>query len=440
MTIVRLTLLEASILFGLLVFGYEIAVSFGRKWAVSVIPNPRHNLYHLGIVDTTSVTTRKERMMRLLQSSHTTTILRNTSFGLIADALLHPTLLAHPKPHHIVILTNSTDENRLEFYVTSALEHKSVTMISIWNLKQQQTPCETIISSRQNVQLIEHRISSLPHMSNCNSKSNRNLQEVAEEKDGNVEDSPIDILFVDGTVELSIEELTNYIHQSSLDETTNFTLLVELKNRSIIPHWVQALTDWDSMTDFSIRLPLPPPRAKQLRNYIVAFPDSRSESFWHLNEAEWNRRLVDKLRDSSKSFALDSTIMSQFAFPSKQSEVEFCRTNSAHVACESGGSGFDPSKHNTPADALFVERSLQGKHAGRGVFSSMDIPPDSYIGIDVAELRLPWTSTQLIYKFTEVDHDIHEFAHEQLFAYFDGYGFIRDVWVRFVSCLVLSFQ
>lgn len=423
----RVTLLESSIIFVLLSVGYQGAILVGRKWSSGLTFPTRQNS-NVDIFDIFEPPLFAERIRRkeqLLQQFVSTSPLAHDQNAILAEALLHPALLAHPDPRHIVILTNSTFENRSHSYIDQAFRHKSVEKVRILQMdKSRQTWASNV--TFQNDPAINKNFR-MPARNGTNSNGiPRNLED-----NGNGEgEIPVSLLFVDSTVALSPAELAAFIHnqQKIFPFSLQFTMIVELVNRAVIPDWVDALSNWDSMSDVTIRLPLPPPSRKQLRNYLVVYQDSHSEAFWHRNEAEWNRKLLDTLVDTRESFVLDSTLMSKFEYPSKHSEVEFCRRHFEHNLCQSGGSGFDPLKPHLPVDLLDVQRSQQGEHSGRGVFATVDIAAKTYIGIEAAPLRLSWTSTHLILQFTEGDNDIHEWAHDDLEAYFDGYGVVRETW------------
>jgi hypothetical protein len=381
---------------------------------------------------------RKEQLLQSLLSTPPSLVedgpSQDSRKAILAEAFLHPALLAHPHPRHIVILTNSTYENRSHSYTNQVVRHKSVEKVRILPIEQLQQSWERNLSIY--IDDGQPRNFRIPPQ---NRTSKQGVPWILQDNSKDGSEIPISILFIDSTVDLSPAELAVHIHRQPtfLPFSDHFTMIVEIEDRSVIPEWVKALSNWETVSDVTIRLPLPPPRRKQLRHYLVAFQDAESEAFFHRNEAEWNRKLLDKLHQDEgetqdESFVLDSTLLSKFEYPSKHSEVEFCQTHVSHKLCQSGGSGFDPFKPHVPVDLLDVQRSLQGEHSGRGVFATVDIAPKSYIGIDTPLIRLPWTSTQLMLEFTERDNDIHSWAHDDLEAYFDGYGFVREPWVSVV--------
>jgi hypothetical protein len=74
--------------------------------------------------------------------------------------------------------------------------------------------------------------------------------------------------------------------------------------------------------------------------------------------------------------------MQLFHYPSKQTETVFCRRNQKLRDCVSGH-GFDPERLNLPLeDTLEVKQSSLGEKAGRGVFAKVDIPQNSYVGLE----------------------------------------------------------
>jgi hypothetical protein len=74
--------------------------------------------------------------------------------------------------------------------------------------------------------------------------------------------------------------------------------------------------------------------------------------------------------------------MQTFYFPPKQIEIVYCRDNPDANHCKERH-GFDPDRQNLPLwSTLEVKQSTIGEKAGRGVFAKIDIPENSYIGLE----------------------------------------------------------
>ena len=106
---------------------------------------------------------------------------------------------------------------------------------------------------------------------------------------------------------------------------------------------------------------------------------------WFTNEAAVNlrvqRRSMQTVDGKSPFLYFDGTTMMSYKYPSKQSEVVFCRREPTPEGC-TGGRGFDLDRINIPISALGVNQSSLGEHAGRGVFAKVDIPALSYVGLE----------------------------------------------------------
>lgn len=87
-------------------------------------------------------------------------------------------------------------------------------------------------------------------------------------------------------------------------------------------------------------------------------------------------------RDAETSLLhFDGAVMQSYAYPSRASEVVFCRGNPDNMFCRNGH-GFDPTRLNLPESLLEVRQSSLGEDVGRGVFTTKDIPLHSYLALD----------------------------------------------------------
>jgi hypothetical protein len=116
--------------------------------------------------------------------------------------------------------------------------------------------------------------------------------------------------------------------------------------------------------------------------------------------------LQERLLDASYLKFFDSATMLSLKYPSKHSAIRFCQQpgdyledNLVQDVCGhlEGGHGYDPFIDNVPIDDLFVGKSQAGEHAGRGVFTKVDIPSNTYVGLEtsVHSILFEWTTTDL---------------------------------------------
>jgi hypothetical protein len=91
------------------------------------------------------------------------------------------------------------------------------------------------------------------------------------------------------------------------------------------------------------------------------------------------KRTIPTKYGESPLLYFDGATMNSYAFPSKASEVVFCRRYGDLQNCNVGH-GFDPEKDSLPISAVEV-RTLDDR---RGVFAARDIPRSSYVGLEDA--------------------------------------------------------
>jgi hypothetical protein len=105
-----------------------------------------------------------------------------------------------------------------------------------------------------------------------------------------------------------------------------------------------------------------------------------------VSEADINLKILTRsipsVHNGSPFSYFDGATMQSYMYPSKGSEVVFCRGNFRAEVCDQNH-GFDPERLNIPlSEALEVKPSTLGENAGRGVFAKRDIPQNSYAGLD----------------------------------------------------------
>lgn len=121
--------------------------------------------------------------------------------------------------------------------------------------------------------------------------------------------------------------------------------------------------------------------------FVVAFKDSRSVNDWLDSPAVISRKMrartIPTVEGKVPLFFYDGPAMVSYHYPSKASEVVFCRSTKGEALC-ANGHGFDPEKTNLSSSALEL-------HSGRveGEFSipNETSPYDTYIDLEAAIYR-----------------------------------------------------
>jgi hypothetical protein len=121
--------------------------------------------------------------------------------------------------------------------------------------------------------------------------------------------------------------------------------------------------------------------------------------------------------------------MLTYQYPSKQIEVTFCRGHPLIRECQEGH-GFDPERKNLPLSSLEVDQSSLGERAGRGVFARIDIPQQSYVGLEklipiiyggpqTYDLMANWeTYNMTIYEYYKGEHlEVYTHGYGHVFSY-----------------------
>jgi hypothetical protein len=147
---------------------------------------------------------------------------------------------------------------------------------------------------------------------------------------------------------------------------------------------------------------------------------------------ELRRRIVSVPADSDNGYPFDyfdSATVGSIEYPPKTSAVHFCQQNPDNDDCVTGH-GLDPTVKAIKVDALEVRESQMGDHAGRGVYTMVDIPTPSYLGgvIMSQPVKMHWKTSTMVDRLE--DNDIYSDGEaEILFYYFEGYGFISEPYV-----------
>jgi hypothetical protein len=175
--------------------------------------------------------------------------------------------------------------------------------------------------------------------------------------------------------------------------------------------------------------------------YTVAFKSSRTRARWHLNEAHFNVEIHRRIRHTSAHSYLqfeyfDSAAMTPIEFPSKASEVAYCKNRPTSEKCQEGH-GFDPEILDFPVELLKAQKSSMGEGAGKGVFTTVDIPAGSYIGSKSLShvVRNQWKTNELMDSLQTHNVIFREFEGGEItHFYFDGQGYTSELWVS--ECIV----
>lgn len=76
----------------------------------------------------------------------------------------------------------------------------------------------------------------------------------------------------------------------------------------------------------------------------------------------------------------DGATMQSFYYPHKTIAEVFCRDSESRHCKE--GHGFDLTRENLPMSTVELRESSVGEHAGKGVFATVYIPRNTYVGLE----------------------------------------------------------
>ena len=163
--------------------------------------------------------------------------------------------------------------------------------------------------------------------------------------------------------------------------------------------------------------------------FKIAFKCTSCYTQWHSNQAMIDlaikERSMETVEDSkAKLFRFfDGATMIGYQYPSRVVENVFCREIPTPPFCEASH-GFDPFTTNIRLSSLEVNTSLI-PNAGRGVFTKVDIPKGSYVGLEEVSRN--------VIVMPETVHLIQMFIKEAVVnrwkmfdAYLYGLGFSSD--------------
>eukprot|EP00548_Thalassiothrix_antarctica_P004162 CAMPEP_0194146414 /NCGR_PEP_ID=MMETSP0152-20130528/20575_1 /TAXON_ID=1049557 /ORGANISM="Thalassiothrix antarctica, Strain L6-D1" /LENGTH=776 /DNA_ID=CAMNT_0038846929 /DNA_START=377 /DNA_END=2707 /DNA_ORIENTATION=+ len=158
-------------------------------------------------------------------------------------------------------------------------------------------------------------------------------------------------------------------------------------------------------------------------NYLMAAKSLEARKNWYENAAQINMRLKKRLVKSKSGSSVlqyfDGSTMEQFQFPGKSVEKVFCRETPTPATCVFRG--FDPYVQNIKVEKLKVQKSNISEKAGRGLFTTVDIPKGSYIAAETAVHILDFKPDTLKL-ITDMETNVTSHITGLLY-YIEGYGF-----------------
>jgi hypothetical protein len=155
-------------------------------------------------------------------------------------------------------------------------------------------------------------------------------------------------------------------------------------------------------------------------NFAVAVKSAVGIAGWRMSEAHYQLRMrkrfmpmraTDDHGETGRNafmdglVAFDGATMLQLLFPAKHSAEAACSLWDRAIGdddedgpyCNPRGHGYDPDVGNVPLDELYVSKSMAGENAGRGVFTKVDIPFETYLALEttVHAVIFEWPTVKL---------------------------------------------
>jgi hypothetical protein len=188
--------------------------------------------------------------------------------------------------------------------------------------------------------------------------------------------------------------------------------------------------------------------------FLVSFKSAESEERWVTSEAQVNlemQKRSTRRKDGGLPFDyFDGATMVSYHHTGKASATVFCRRDPVPDGCDGGcgggcgyyNHGFDPERENVPVSSLYVSNSLVGENGGRGVFALVDIPANSYIGLEsmVNPIEFEASTHPLIENMAETNSLLEHFHSGSLYAFLHGYGYYSksvSLWTSPLHSLVV---
>ena len=119
--------------------------------------------------------------------------------------------------------------------------------------------------------------------------------------------------------------------------------------------------------------------------FVTAFKNPDTKADWFANPSLVNLKIrarsIPTVDGKSPFKFFDGATMQSYYYPNKQIEKVYCLDGPDSKHCRTGH-GFDIEREHLPlSSTLEVKESGAGENAGKGVFSKVDIPKDSYVGL-----------------------------------------------------------
>jgi hypothetical protein len=185
--------------------------------------------------------------------------------------------------------------------------------------------------------------------------------------------------------------------------------------------------------------------------FVVSIKAARSQERWFSSEAQVNlemQKRSTRRKDGGLPYDyFDGATMVSFQHISKASATVFCRRDPVPDGCDGDYGygythGYDPESENVPMLSLTVSKSMVGENAGRGVFALVDIPANSYIGLETQVVPIVFeASTYPLIEMMEDRPLFKDFHSGSLNAFMHGYGYSLktvSLWTCSLLCGRLS--
>mmetsp|Transcript_22076 Transcript_22076/g.61400 ORF Transcript_22076/g.61400 Transcript_22076/m.61400 type:complete len:871 (+) Transcript_22076:139-2751(+) len=161
--------------------------------------------------------------------------------------------------------------------------------------------------------------------------------------------------------------------------------------------------------------------------FVAAFKDLDYRVDWYVESAiidlKMRQRGMMTTSGGSPFLHFDGATMKSYRYPSKSSEVAFCRFK-PHVTDCVDGHGFDPERDEVALESLEIKPSSLGKKAGRGVFAKNDIAEKSYIGLGelTSSVHISAESFEVSNKINEISWVYSNYYGKELDKFTEIYG------------------
>jgi hypothetical protein len=165
----------------------------------------------------------------------------------------------------------------------------------------------------------------------------------------------------------------------------------------------------------------------------VGFKDYGTRARWYRNEAEIDveihQRAVQTKSGNNPFVYFDGPTMFSYQIPSKAAEIVFCRDDPTPAECVAPSVQLNPETPNVLIEFFEVRNSTAGENAGRGLFTTIDIPRGSYLGAEqsVHSVSLRPSSYSIIDELQDTLDEAYDLFYVD--AYATGYGFWHRIYV-----------